>query len=201
MKVLLVEKLVSPLLKLLFLPLLIRLCVGDRRFGWAPSGVISPVKQGTCEVQNLDRSQRWSILPAYTIDGYIACEVHQGNTTAAILNEFVKNQVLPLCSRNQGPCSILVVDDATINWNAELREMCAEANVALVRLPPQSPCLNPVEGSFALLKAWIRKNKELVMAYTEEYGGFGQFLRDIMKDPRATGDSRNFFRLSGIVSH
>lgn len=163
--------------------------------------MISPVKQGTFEVQNLDRSQRWSILPAYTIDGYIAFEVHQGNTTAAILNEFVKNKLLPLCSRNQGPRSILVVDDATINWNAELREMCAEANVALVRLPPQSPCLNPIEGSFSLLKGWIRKNKELVMAYTEEYGGFGQFLRDIMKDPRATGDSRNLFRLAGIVSH
>lgn len=163
--------------------------------------MISPVRQGTFEAQNLDRSQRWSILPAYTIDGYIACEVHQGNIKAAILNEFVKNKVLPLCSRNQGSRSILVVDEATINWNAELREMCDEANVALVRLPPQSPCLNPIEGSFSLLKGWIRKNKELVMAYTEESGGFGQFLRDIMMDPRVTGDSRNLFRLAGIVSH
>lgn len=191
---------ITPQSKKFFPPLLIPLCVGDRRFGWAPSGVISPVKQGTCGVQNLDRSKRWSILPAYTVDGYIACEVHQGNITAAVLNGFVKSQVPPLCSRNQGPRSILVVDDATINWNAELREICTEANVALVRLPPQSPCLNPIEGSFAMLKGWIRKNKELVMAYTEEYGGFRQFLQDVMKDSRATGDSRHLFRLAGIVS-
>ena len=35
------------------------------------------------------------------------------------------------------------------------------------------------------------------LSYTEEYGGFGQFLRDAVKDLRM-GDAGNLFRLAGI---
>lgn len=76
--------------------------------------------------------------------------------------------------------------------------MCAEANVLLARLPLYSPDFNPIETSFAILKAWIKRNSKLIAAYTEEYGGFGQFLHDAVCDHRATGDPRNLFCLAGI---
>ena len=41
-------------------------------------------------IQDLKRSKRWSILPAFTVDGYIAWEVHQGSITAEIFNDFVR---------------------------------------------------------------------------------------------------------------
>ncbi len=65
---------------------------GDRRYGWAPSGITPMISQ------DLRRSKRWSILPAFTVDGYIAWEIHQGSITAAIFNDFVRNQVLPQCT-------------------------------------------------------------------------------------------------------
>lgn len=149
--------------------------------------------------QNLKRSKRWSILPAYTIDGYIAWEVHQGSITSTILNDFVRNQVLPLCSQDgHGPWSVLVLDNARTHWNEELMEMCAEANLLLAKLPPYSPDFNLIETSFAVLKAWIRRNSELIAAYTEEQGGFGQFLYNAIRDHSATGDPGNLFRLAGI---
>ena len=148
-------------------------------------------------IQDLKRSKRWSILPAFTVDGYIACEVHQGSITAEIFNDFVRNQVLPQTTANGGPRSVLVLDNASIHWNQELIQMCETANVTLARLPPYSPYFNPIETSFALLKAWIRRNGEMSLSYTEEYGGFGKFLRDAVKDLRM-GDRGNLFRLAGI---
>lgn len=149
--------------------------------------------------QDLKRSKRWSILPAYTIDGYITWEIYQSSITAALFNDFVKNQVLPLCSRDgHGPRSVLVLDNARTHWNEELKEMCAEANVLLARLPPYSPDFNPIEISFAILKAWIKRNSQLISAYIEENGGFGQFLYDAVCDHQATGDPENLFRLAGI---
>jgi transposase len=40
--------------------------------------------------------------------------------------------------------------------------MCDEAGVRLFFLPPYSPDFNPIEESFAELKAWIKKNRLLV---------------------------------------
>lgn len=121
-------------------------------------------------------------LPAYTINGYIAWEIHQDFITVAIFNDFIRNQVLPLCSCNQGPCLVLVLDNCKTHWNQELKEMCAEANMLLARLPPYSPDFNPIETSFAMLKAWIRRNRDLIAAYMEEYSGFKQFLYDAICD-------------------
>ena len=127
-------------------------------------------------IQDLKRSKRWSILPAFTVDGYIAWEVHQGSITAEIFNDFVRNQVLPQTTANGGPRSVLVLDNASIHWNQELIQMCETANVTLARLPPYSPDFNPIETSFALLKAWIRRNGEMSLSYTEEYGDSDNFF-------------------------
>jgi len=50
--------------------------------------------------------------------------------------------------------------------------MCEDAGIILTYLPPYSPDLNPIESSFAQLKAWIKKNRELVFGFQE----FDDFL-------------------------
>ena len=76
--------------------------------------------------------------------------------------------------------------------------MCEDAEVILARLPSYSPDFNPIETFFAFLKAWIRRNGHMAVEYTEEYGGFGQFLEDAVKEQGSTGDPGNLFRLAGI---
>ena len=46
---------------------------GDRKFGWSPIGIMTTITR--C----LKRSERWSILPALSIDGYIAHVIYQGS--------------------------------------------------------------------------------------------------------------------------
>ena len=40
--------------------------------------------------------------------------------------------------------------------------MCEDAGIVLAYLPPYSPDLNPIECSFAQLKAWIKKNHAMI---------------------------------------
>ena len=58
--------------------------------------------------------------------------------------------------------------------------MCEDAGIILAYLLPYLPDLNPIESSFAQLKAWIKKNRELVVEFQE----FDDFLRFAMKQLR-----------------
>lgn len=114
----------------------------DRKYGWAPIGVTP------AEYLPIKRSERWSILPAYTIEGYIAWEILHGSYTQETFNKFVSDKLLPLCSPFPGPRSVLILDNASIHRSLELRIKCAEAGVLLEFLPPYSPDFNPIEKSF-----------------------------------------------------
>ena len=87
---------------------------GDRRQGWSPIGV-------ECRISRpLKRSERWSILLALTIDGYIEWVIIQGSITADLYLEFVVERVLPYCTPYPGPRSVLVMDNASIHKDPRL---------------------------------------------------------------------------------
>ena len=81
----------------------------DRKYGWAPLGLPS------CETRPCKRSERWSILPAYTLEGYITYEIVHGSYNGELFNNFIQNDVLPLCTPYPGPKSILIMDNARIH--------------------------------------------------------------------------------------
>jgi hypothetical protein len=80
-----------------------------RKYGWAPIG-ITPIQQ-----QCFKRSERWSILPAYTIDGFITWEVVHGSFNAELFQEFIENKILPRCNPYPSPRSIIIMDNAPIH--------------------------------------------------------------------------------------
>jgi hypothetical protein len=65
---------------------------GDRRWGWAPKG------EEAIKETILKRTKNWSILPAYSIDGYIDFEIFQGIYIMLRFEDFIINRVLPWCS-------------------------------------------------------------------------------------------------------
>ena len=72
------------------------------------------------------RSKRWSVLPAYTVDGYIAWKTYYGSVNMTLFNDFVRDEVLSQCTPAVlgGPCSVIVLDNVRIHHSAELRVMC-----------------------------------------------------------------------------
>ena len=92
-----------------------------RKYGWGPIGttphIYSPIK----------RSERWSVLPAYAADGFIAWQIIQGSFNAELFNDFVRDQVLPQCNPFPGPKSVIIMDNAPIHrnkvWDNRLRQI------------------------------------------------------------------------------
>jgi transposase len=50
------------------------------------------------------------------------------------------------------------MDNASFYRTEWVEQLCDEARVKLMYLPPYSPDLNPIEEFFAKLKAFIKKN-------------------------------------------
>jgi hypothetical protein len=84
---------------------------GHRKYGWAPIGVKATI------TRPLQRSKRWSILPAFTVLGYISWEIVHGSITKEIFNHWIQTEVLPQCGKysEKQPFSVLLMDNASIH--------------------------------------------------------------------------------------
>ena len=125
------------------------------------------------QIAQFQRERRYQILPAYTQDGILLARVFQGSTDTAVFEEFIE-QLLPLCGKWPEPKSVLVMDNASFHHTERIQQMCDEAGVKLVYLPPYSPDLNPIEEFFAELKAFIKRHWQIYEADPKQ--GFDTFL-------------------------
>ena len=88
--------------------------------------------------------------------------------------------------------------NASFHRSERVRELCSDAGVKLLYLPPYSPDFNPIEEMFAELKAYIKKAWP---TFVDNPGqGFHAFLRKCVqvigeKDKSAEGH----FRHAGIA--
>ena len=71
--------------------------------------------------------------------------------------------------------------------------MCRAADVILKFLPPYSPNINPIEETFAEMKAWIKRNNELQSTYND----FTEFLEAALM--YMANKAGNYFCSAGII--
>ena len=83
--------------------------LGERNYGWGQRG-----RRVRAKVSG-KKSSNFSLLPAYTVHGYIACNVYEGAINAERFEEFIENDVLPHCTPFPGPRSIIIMDNASIH--------------------------------------------------------------------------------------
>jgi transposase len=160
---------------------------GDRKYG------CSPVGERTTLTYSFKRSERWSVLPAVTINGYFNFLIFQGAITSEIMEDFLQFQVLPFCNPHPAPNSVIVLDNASVYWSARTRELCDEASVLLEFLPPYSPDYHPIEKSFKQLKSWIKRHVEEV----EVFDKFESFIRYAVEQTCCDLDCRSWFKMCG----
>lgn len=94
-----------------------------------------------------------SILPGW----HFNVARFQRSTEATMFEGFIE-QLLEHCGRWPEPKSVLAMDNASFHYTERIRELCSNAGVKLLYLPPYSPNLNLIEVFFAELKAFIRRN-------------------------------------------
>lgn len=83
--------------------------------------------------------------------------IFQGSTDASIFEDFIE-QIFYHYGRWPVPKSVLVMDDTSFYHTERIAELCSNAGVKVLYLPPYSPDLNPIEEFFAELKAFVRRN-------------------------------------------
>jgi DDE superfamily endonuclease len=81
----------------------------DRRYGWSALG--TPAQM----IQSVKRTKKWSVLPMYSMDGFITWEIVHGSFDAALFEGFLHSHVIPNMQQYPGPRSVLVMDNAAIH--------------------------------------------------------------------------------------
>jgi DDE superfamily endonuclease len=125
----------------------------------------------------------------------MAYEVYHDSVDTDRFNAFIEDSGLPLMTAYLGPCSVLVMDNHSTHHLEYIQELCDARGVILLYLPPYSPDYNPIEQSFAALKAWMRANRVLARIYGDDVEGFICLaVESVFKGKNACGH----FRAAGI---
>jgi transposase len=159
---------------------------GDRKYGW------SPVGQSVLLSYSMKRSERWSLLPAMTVDGYLAHRIFQGAITAEYLEEFLRNDVLPHLTPGY---HVLLLDNASIHRSPAIVQLCRDYRIQLEYLPPYSPDYNPTKKTFKVLKSWMKRHHQ----QQDEWLDFCFFMELAVLNSCFKVDCRSWYRKCGYV--
>jgi transposase len=164
--------------------------IAFRRTGWSPLGIAPR------QVSQFHRDERYQILPAYAQDGVVLSRVFRGSTDAIMFEDFI-DELLRHCGRWPEPKSVLVMDNASFHHSERISQMCADAGVKVVYLPPYSPDLNPIEEFFSELKGFIKRNWSYFADDPDR--AFCTFLERCINQVGVKKDSaRGHFRHAGL---
>jgi hypothetical protein len=165
--------------------------IGFRKTGWSPHGV-TPV-----QVTKFHRDNRYQILPAYTQDGILLSRVYRGSTDLELFEDFIE-QLLHHCGRWPEPRSVLIMDNSSFHYSDRIDQVCLDAGVKLVYLPPYSPDLNPIEEFFAELKAFIkRKWNEYEDNPEQDFGAYMEWCVNVAGCRKQNAEGH--FRHAGVT--
>jgi transposase len=148
------------------------------------------------QIARFQQELRYQVLPVYTQDGVILARVFQGSTDSTAFESFIE-QLLPFMGIWPEPQSVLVMDNASFHHTERIEQMCRDAGVKLVFLPPYSPDFNPIEEFFAELKAFIKRHWGIYEEKPQQ--GFDNFLEWCIDEVgRKKSSARGHFRHAGI---
>jgi len=122
------------------------------------------------------------------LDGFTAPFVIDCAMKGAIFVEYVRQCLAPSLK----PGDIVIIDNLPAHKRDEVRAIIEAAGATLRYLPPYSPDLNPIEQSFAKLKAHLRKARERNIPAL--YDRIGQALETFQAN-----EFRNYFRKAGYA--
>ena len=94
-----------------------------------------------------------STIAALSTKGVIASASFDGGTTAAKFVGFLTENLIPVLRKGQ----VLVLDNLAAHNDRRVDELIATTGCQVMRLPPYSPDLNPIENAISKVKTTLRK--------------------------------------------
>jgi transposase len=123
---------------------------------------------------DMTRGDSISVLPAYTTAGYLPCTgIKKGYYNKEDIIDWLINRLLPLCNEYPGERSIIVLDNVSIHIDPRIIEAIQAKGCLVKYLPPYSPDYNPIELTFSVLKAWMRRHfEDFRHVFSNDFEGF-----------------------------
>jgi len=168
----------------------------NERTGWRHRAY-GPIGHENRWIGDAKRGRAWSILPAYTLHhGYLDCTgVKEGYYDTEGIVDWLQNHLLPTIDREMGGRAVcIVMDNCSTHCNEVIREVIQRAGHGVQYLPPYSPDYNPIELTFSVLKAWVRRH---YYYRRHQFDSFGDFLRWGIIESRCDRFSVGHFRHAG----
>jgi transposase len=131
----------------------------------------------------------FTFIAGLRCDRMTASMMINGAVTGAIFLAYVEQCLAPTLK----PADIVVMDNVATHKVAGVREAIEAVGATLLYLPPYSPDLNPIEKSFSVFKAFLRKCAERSEAALSRRAG--QFVRRLKPETCA-----NFFAHAGYAA-
>ena len=145
----------------------------NRSMGWRYNAY-APVRDSARYQADLTRGRSWSVLPAYTIDGYICCGIKEGWFNGESFYRWIVDELLPLCNAYPAFKSVIIMDNVSVHTHPNIKEAIEARGCQIRYLPPYSPDFNPIELLFSVLKAWFRRNfDEIWPQFDRDFGAIG----------------------------
>lgn len=118
-----------------------------RRYGWGPKG------DRLVDAAPYGHWRATTFVAGLRAAGLIAPLVLDGPMNGNAFRAYVVQFLAPTLS----PGDVVVMDNLAAHKVVGVREAIAAAGASILYLPPYSPDLNPIEQTFAKLKALLRK--------------------------------------------
>ncbi len=103
--------------------------------GWRHQAY-APVGQPARYQASRTRGHCWSVLPAYTKDGYLSCTgIREGWFNGEAFFRWLADELLPLCSPFPAPRSVIIMDNASVHCNSRIEELITSHGCQVSYLP------------------------------------------------------------------
>ncbi|KAK1839987.1 TPR domain-containing protein [Colletotrichum chrysophilum] len=174
-----------------------------KRAGWTKKVTQNIAKERNQDlwddyIERRSHYKRVQVLPAYTINGVIYCEVYEENTYVELFECFLE-RLLPYCGRYPEPRSVIFMDNASFHFISQsLKDLFAQAGVIIEYQVPYSPDLNPIEYLFGSVKNRIRrKSRDDADLIQGDFKSYLQMQIRVMGEDKNV--ARGHFRKAQIV--
>lgn len=107
------------------------------------------------------RGKRMSCIAAMSTRGMEDVDIYEGSINGDIFTRFIAQSLVPILQPFDGKNSrsVVVMDNASIHHVEQVATLIQNTGAILCYLPPYSPDYNPLEESFAKVKAFLKANE------------------------------------------